>query len=131
MFTTIQFVPGAVVAGVNINLPTGAPPIDAVASAYIIRPTAQLTVGGAAVADHAAHSHTENTAAAYQQNATTATATTSAHVVTQPSLTGANPVVAATPTKVDGGTITLNVNTALGDLLSLTYIAVGVRAKVA
>jgi len=42
-------------------------------------------------------------------------------------LTGADPVVAATPTKVDEDTITLNVNTTLGDLLTLIYEAIGAR----
>jgi hypothetical protein len=46
-------------------------------------------------------------------------------------LTGANPVVAAVPTRVDGDTITLDVATVLGDILSLTYLPVGARLQVA
>ena len=120
MFTTIQFAPGAVNANTNIDLPTTAPKIDSVVSAYLIRPTSQISI-----ANHTDHSHTENVAASYTQNATTATATLSAHT-----LSGADPVVAAVPTKVDEDTITLNVNTVAGDLLVLSYIKKGVRLQV-
>lgn len=101
----ILFRPGAVAAGANIALPAGAKPIDAVVSAALIR-----------TGDH---SHTENLASAYTQNATTATAS-----VTLSS-------VAATPTKVNETTITLDVATAATDLLELTYMPVGGRIKVA
>lgn len=40
-------------------------------------------------------------------------------------LTGADPTVAATPTKLTSRTLSLNVNTVLGDLLLLYYEAVG------
>jgi len=59
-----------------------------------------------------------------------------AHVVTQPAdhaivahgaLTEASPVVAAVPSKVDADTITLDVNTTLGDILTLIYEARGAR----
>lgn len=49
MFATIQFAPGAILAGVAINLPSAAPKIDAITSAYILRPTSQI-----AISDHAA-----------------------------------------------------------------------------
>lgn len=42
----------------------------------------------------------------------------------------ASPVVAATPTRVSTRTITLNVNTLLGDVLTLFYLAVGERVLV-
>jgi len=118
---TIVFIPGAVAAGSNISLPAEAKRIDAVASAYLIRPTSQITLSS-----HGTHTHTENTAASYTQNATTSPASVADHT-----LTGANPRVAAVPTKVDEGTIRLDVATQLGDLLVLTYIPVGRRAKAA
>lgn len=112
---TIIFVPGAVAAGANISLPAWAKRIAQVVSAEIIRPTNQI-----AISAHPDHSHTENLAATYTQNATTATASIAAHT-----LTGANPVVACTATRVDENTITLNVATNLGDLLRLSYVALG------
>lgn len=62
-----------------------------------------------------------------------------AHAVTQPNdhgaaahaVTGTTPVVAAVATKVDRNTITLNVNTVLGDLIQLRYIPEGARLRVA
>lgn len=41
--------------------------------------------------------------------------------------TGANPVVAATATKITTSTFSLNVNLLVGDILTLNYIAVGER----
>ena len=43
---------------------------------------------------------------------------------------GADPVVAATPTRLTTRTISLNVNTLLGDLLTLAYLEVGERVPV-
>lgn len=43
---------------------------------------------------------------------------------------GANPVVGATATKADADTISLNVNTLVGDLLTLIYTEVGDRISV-
>jgi hypothetical protein len=152
LLTTIQFVPGAVTGGQPINLPSWAPKIDAVSSAYIIRPTSQISIAnhpalshaGTAVADHTTGSVTHlacsATDARYGTDTNLATVVTGAtHTVTQPNdhpaqahtVTGANPVVSATPTKVDEDTITLNVNTQLGDILVLTYIPVGARLRVA
>jgi len=44
--------------------------------------------------------------------------------------TGGNPSVAAVPTRLTSRTISLNVNTALGDILTLDYIEVGARVPV-
>jgi hypothetical protein len=114
MFTTIQFVPGAVNANTNINLPAWARKIDEVVSAFIIRPTSQISISTTALqgADLAATQADHATAERH-------------------TLSGGNPVVAATPTRVDEDTITLDVNTVLGDILTLTYVAVGSRQKVA
>lgn len=113
MFTTIQFVPGAVASGQNIDLPAWAPKIDSVVSAYLIRPTSQLSVSGTALTD-------ADLATTQADHATAA----------RHSLTAADPIVNATPTKVDEDTITLNVNTQAGDILVLTYIAIGSRIRV-
>lgn len=113
MLTTIQFVPGAVAQGQNINLPAWAPKIDAVSSAYLIRPTSQLTLSAVALQG-------ANLAATQADHATAARHT----------LSGGNPVVSATPTKVDEDTITLSISTQDGDILVLSYIAVGSRLKV-
>lgn len=168
----IKFVPGAVLAGVNIDIPSTAPLIDAVASAYIIRTTAGVTVGNhtqaqvaGALADHAVHAHdfistgiggvvanamglpaglnaindagavgahtVPGGGASGVQNNAAAQAHAAGAAPLAHALTGANPIVAAVPTKVDGNTITLDVPTVLGDILSLTYIPVGGRLQVA
>lgn len=114
MLTTIQFVPGAVNQGQNINLPAWAPKIDAVSSAYLIRPTSQLTLSAAALQG-------ADLTATQADHATSARHT----------LSGNDPAVSATPTKVDEDTITLSVNTQAGDILVLTYIPVGARLRVA
>lgn len=101
----ISWKPGVVNANTNIDLPSGAPRIDAVVSASIWRPSA--------------HNHTENTAAAYEQNATTVDATQGFSTV------------ATVPTKVDADTITLDVATLASDELTLNYIAEGERLKIA
>ncbi len=62
-----------------------------------------------------------------QNNAAAQAHTAGGAAVAHGALTEANPVVAAVPTKVDADTITLNVATTLGDLLSLTYEAQGSR----
>jgi len=145
MLTTVQFVPGAVTSGQPINLPSWAPKIDAVSSAYLIRPTSQISI-----TNHPAHAHdlliTGGQAAgdALQVsggvigktgagNVTAAGGTSNiqnAAAMTH-SITGGDPVVSATPTKVDEDTVTLNVNTQAGDILVLTYIPVGARLRVA
>ena len=194
------WVPGAVVAGVNINLPTGYPTIDRVVAATMTRIRAGLGVpnhaalahagaavdahagaavdahAGAAVAahvftqpnDHAVHLHDllleivaddvanrVNTAlgppVTFGRPAAGATITSvqatrgvqnnaaaQAHagaavadhaIVAHGALTEASPVVAAVATRVDADTITLDVNTTLGDLLTLTYEVLGARVR--
>jgi hypothetical protein len=126
MVTTIQFVPGAVTAGQNIDLPSWAPKIDEVASAFIVRPTSQISIADHSTGD-ATHAACAATSAAY------ATATSLGTFVTGAThtITGADPVVSATPTKVNEDTITLDVDTQAGDILYLTYIPQGARLKVA
>lgn len=113
MLTTIQFVPGAVTSPGNIDLPSWAPKIDAVVSAFIIRLPSGISLSAAALqgADLAATQADHATAARH-------------------TVSGASPVVAAVPTKVDEDTITLNVNTQLGDLLVLSYVRMGARVRV-
>jgi len=157
---TIQFVPGAIATPNPITLPAGAPDIDAVVTAEIERLPAALAdhpqadiVG--ALADHAVHGHdmtlvvpagagvavtapavagpleqvggpvtnpgAVDVLAAAQAHAAGAAA--AAHV-------GGNPVVAAVPTRITTRTFSLDVNTLVGDLLTLNYLEVGERVLV-
>jgi len=199
----IRWVPGNIVAGVNITIPVAAPGIDTVVGAEIVRlptnnvlahaaslvdtahaPGADVTHANMAVDPHADHPHDlvslgttapptvplgndapptqlEDAGAAAPHTFAGGGATgiqdyvTPAHVVTQPddhpgadiaaaladhavaaslidhALSGVDPVVAAVPTRVDSRTITLDVDTLLGDLLSLDYFEVGERVAVA
>lgn len=199
----IRWVPGNIVAGVNITIPVAAPGIDAVVGAEIVRlPTNNVLAHAASLVDtahgagavvihanadvnpHADHAHDlvsqgtaapptvplgndvpptqlEDTGAVGAHTFAGGGATgiqdyvTPAHVVTQPddhpgadiaaaladhavaasliahALTGVDPVVAAMPTRVDSRTISLDVDTELGDLLSLDYYEVGERVAVA
>lgn len=113
MLTTIQFVPGAVAANTNIDLPAWAPKIDAVASAFIIRLPSSVSLSATALqgADLTATQADHATAARH-------------------AISGASPVVPATPTKVDEDTIKLNVATQLGDILVLSYVRMGARERV-
>jgi len=123
----VTFVPGAVVSPAAITIPADAPDIDAVVSAQIIRLPAGITVavnphvlaggGGAASVALAAGLFTDTGAGGNV-----------AHVVA--ANVGADPVVAAVPTRLTTRTISLNVNTALGDLLTLNYREVGERVLV-
>jgi len=154
VLTTIQFVPGATTAGDEIDLPASAPKIDAVSSAYVIRPTSQISI-----ADHAAHSHISFIADETDEGGAagntvpllhgdgTATTTVKIEAATSQASTkevnsseaaamshtvsGSDPIVSATPTKVDEDTITLDADTQDGDILVLTYIKVGCRLRVA
>lgn len=130
----ITFVPGAVVSPAAITIPTDVPDIDLVLAAEITRiPAAQ-----------AAHAHDLIYAGGPAANAVTMAADSLANATANPltvaggsavtggvqnsaALTGANPVVAAVATKVTTRTISLSVNTALGDLLTLDYIEAGAR----
>ena len=107
---TIQFIPGLIVTPNAITLPTSAPDIEAVVSAEIERLPSSLAAhaAGAAVDDHAA----ADIAGALAN-----------HV-------GADPVVAAVPTRLTTRTFSLDVSTALGDLLTINYLEVGERVLV-
>ena len=157
---TIQFVPGAIVSPNPITIPDAAPDIYAVVSAQIARLPASLADHDpadivAAMADHAAHDHditmvgpagagaavtapaapgpleqvggpvtnpgAVDVLAAAQAHAGSAVAV--AHA-------GGNPVVAAVPTRLTTRTISLDVNTLVGDVLSLDYIEVGEKVPV-
>jgi len=76
--------------------------------------------GGVADLAHAVGATPPPHTAGVNPMAHTATATDFSH-------TGADPVVAATPTKSTTRIITLNVDTLLGDILTLYYLAVGER----
>jgi hypothetical protein len=135
----VLFVPGAIGSGNPITLPADAPDIDVVVSARIWRlPTA--------VAAHA-HDLISQGLAGPVANVLGLDATFSIlqdaggvalHTVPgggatgiqdTPVLVGADPVVAATPTKVTARTFSLNVNTLVGDMLTLVYEEVGILAK--
>lgn len=107
---TITWVPGKVDSGDPITIPTE-PDIDAVVFAVICRMPSVISAhagGAVASADCGGGVHE--------------------HSFTQPGdHTGANPVVAAIPTKLTTRTISLDVDTELGDILSLSYLQVGER----
>lgn len=108
MYHRERWFPGAVAANTNINLPAQAPRIARIISAQILRPSQHLAVSAAAL------------------QGADLTATQADHATTaRHSLSGADPVVAATATRVDEGTIRLDVATQAGDELVLTYIPVG------
>lgn len=170
---TIQFVPGAIVAGNNVTIPTTAPDIDAVVAAEIERlpsalgdhPEADIV---AALGDHpeadaaaALGGHTLTPDAALGAPVTNALGedgagaleTAAVAAVGMPTCidahaasgvpndlahavsgvpndvvhAGADPVVAAVPTLVSARIITLDVNTLVGDMLTLSYLEVGER----
>ncbi len=135
------FVPGAIATPGAITLPADAPDIDAVVSAQIIRAPSAV-----AIANHPVHAH-DLVFGAAQANAVTVGAASTplgsaapgtlagggatgiqniaaaqAHVAT-----GANPVVAAVPTKITNRTFSLDVNTLLGDLLTINFRELGER----
>lgn len=125
----VNIVPGATIAGDNIDLPNGSPPIGVVVTAQIIRLGSsfslsdhtldtQVAVGGA-VTNALGHDATPELETAAGANVSIAGAI-SAH-----SSSGANPIVAAVPTRVDEDTITLDVNTEDGDIVELAYVEVG------
>ena len=147
------FVPGAIATPGAITLPADAPDIDAVVSAQVIRVGNALAVPNhaqadivAALANHPVHAH-DLVFGAAQANAVTVGAASTplgsaapgtlagggatgiqniaaaqAHVAT-----GANPVVAAVPTKITNRTFSLDVNTLLGDLLTINFRELGER----
>jgi len=106
----ITFVPGVVVSPAAITIPAEAPDIGAVVSAQIIRVPVAFAPAALVGADLAATQADHATAARHN--------------------VGASPVVAAVPTRLTTRTLSLDVNTALGDLLTLAYIEVGERVPV-
>ncbi len=135
----VLFVPGVVVSPAAITLPADAPDIDAVVSAEIERlPASQAAHAhdfksqglGGAVANNlglpAGLNVINDSGAAAVHTVPGGGATGVQNSVT---LTGASPVVAATPTKLTSRTFSLNASTALGDLLILVYQEVGVLPK--
>ncbi len=173
---TVQFVPGAIVAGVNITIPTTAPDIDGVVAAEIERlpgaladhPEADVVaaLGAHPEADAAAalgvHTLLPDTAVggvvtnALGEDGAGALETAAAVAVGMPTCidahaasgvpndlahaasgvpndvvhAGGDPIVAAVPTRVSTRIITLDVNTLVGDLLTLSYLEVGERVLV-
>ncbi len=175
---TIRWVPGAIVAGNNVTIPTTAPDIDEVVAAEITR----LPLGLCGLADHleanilatlgdhpeadvaatlGAHTLTPDatlaTTNALGEDGAGALETAAVGAVGMPTCinahagsgvpndlahavsgvpndvahgAGTDPVAAAVPTRVDTRTLTLDVNTLLGDLLTLSYLEVGERVLV-
>lgn len=126
--TRILFRPGAVVAGNNINLPSGVPAIDAVSSAQILRVISCQVDATAAAADSTTFvGLLDGSGAAVAGVKVSHAGGAGADIEVPAAVT----VVAATATKVDGDTITLNVHTTAADLLELVYTPVGARLQVA
>jgi len=156
----IQFVPGAIATPNPITLPTSAPDIQAVVSAEIERlpaalaDHAQANIVGA-LADHAVHGHdmtlvvpagagTAVTAPVIagpieqaggpvvNPGAVDVLAAAQAHAAGAAAVAhaGGNPVVAAVPTRITTRTFSLDVNTLVGDLLTLNYLEIGERVLV-
>ncbi|HUU08556.1 MAG TPA: hypothetical protein VMW61_03470 [Dehalococcoidales bacterium] len=156
----VQFVPGAIVTPNPITLPASAPDIQAVVSAEIERLPAALADHAqaaiiAAVADHAAHGHDITTVGpaggggavtapavagplesvggpVTNTGAVDVLAAAQAHAAGAAAVAhaGGNPVVAAVPTRLTTRTFSLNVDTLVGDLLTLNYLEVGERVLV-
>jgi len=133
----LTWVPGAVGGGApGHTLPTAAPDMAAIVSAEIIR-----VPSAGAIGNHAVHAHDLVFGAAQASAVTVAVGAGAplgaAAAATVPgggatgvqnlaaaqthTVTGADPVVAATPTLVTARTFTLVQATLLGDLLTLRY----------
>jgi len=130
------FVPGAIATPAAITIPADAPDIEAVVTAQIIRMPGSFTIPS-----HAVHQHPNTFASAALVGGDLAAvqadhATAARHTITNAdnaaaqahgASVGASPVVAAVPTRLTTRTISLNVNTVLGDLLTLSYLERGER----
>jgi len=135
----------AVVSPNPITIPAEAPDIGAVVSAQIIRVPNADTIG-----DHAVHAH-DLVFGAAQASAVTVAVGAGAPLGAVAAATvpgggatgiqnlgapqthtkiGASPVVAAVPTRLTTRTFSLDVNTLLGDLVTLRYREVGERVLV-
>jgi len=136
---TILWVPGAVTAGENIDLPDYAPEIDAIISAEILgvehshtsfnvlnSETAGDQTTFVGVADGAGNDPPDGGA-----DIDIAAAGGGSDFGVQSSTDAGVSATSATATKVDENTITLDANVADGDIVRLTYAPVGARPKVA
>lgn len=140
----ITFVPGAVATPNPITIPTTVPDIEAVLAAQIIRLPAGITIPDhaqadilGAIADHPVTGGGGAASVAYAAGALTDTGAggaiahaAGAAAVAHGASGGASPVVAAVATRLTSRTISLDVNTTWGDLLTLEYIEVGERVPV-
>jgi len=128
MLARIHFFPGATTTLDNIDLPAGAPGIDQVVSAEIRRHVSvQIDATDTAGDKTAFVGLLDGAGAAVTGVAIAHAGGAGADIAVNASLAS----VAATPTKVDEDTITLNVNTTVADELILAYSVVGQRLKVA
>lgn len=126
--TRILFRPGAVAAGNNINLPSGVPAIDAVSSAQLLRVISCQVDATATAGDITAFVGLLDGSGAAVSGTTVGHAGGAASDIEVPAAVN---TVAATATKVDADTITLDVDTTAADLLELVYTPVGARLQVA
>lgn len=131
----ISFIPGATTAGDSIAIPTYADQIALVLDAQIVRiPAAQaahthdftlLAGKGGGAGTGTVVADTTPSIGGVTATIAGSTSATDGGVADSAALTGADPVVAAVPTKVDATHVKLDVNTVLGDELFLDYFAVG------
>lgn len=134
--TRISFIPGVVATPAAITIPNTAPDIDVVLAAQIVRiPAAQAAHAHNMIykANPAANAVTMAANSLHNATAgdiTVAGAGADGGIQNNAALTGADPTVAAAPTKLTSRTLSLSVNTALGDILVLDYMEVGVLAHV-
>jgi hypothetical protein len=124
----ILFAPGVVVAGSNISLPSGAKSIDAISSARLLRVISVGVKATETAADSTTFVTLQDGAGADVTGVKVSHAGGAASDISVPA---ALTEVAATATKVDGNTITLDVDTTAADLLELVYTPVGSQLKVA
>lgn len=111
----ITFIPGAVATPNPITIPANVPRMAAVLAAQIVRVPSAVRIPA----------DTSGTTEVAEINAAGYLAVGAGGV-----LEPADPVEAAVPTMVDEDTISLDVNTLLGDILTLEYIEVGERVPV-
>lgn len=124
----ITFRPGVVAAGTNINLPSGSPAIDAVSSAQLLRVISCQVDATATAADSTTFvGLLDGSGSAVAGVKVSHAGGAEADIEVPAAIT----VVAATATKVDEDTVTLNVPTTAADLLELVYIPAGGRLQVA
>ena len=138
---TISWVPGIVATPAPITIPGGSPTIDRVISAAITRirsgfPVHLHDVLLEIVADAAGDRVNSALGPPVTLGRPVAGATivgvqATRGVQNNAAPAGADPVVAAVPTRLSATTFSLDVNTTLGDILTLIYEEVGSRVAVA